>query len=78
LADDGSWAVIYMPGGGKTQVAMNKLRGPVAAKWFDSSSGQYKSVEGSLLSNEGNRDFATPGKNAAGDSDWVLVLEVGA
>jgi len=77
LADDGSLAIAYMPDSGKIRVAMNKLRGPVVAQWYDPSSARYKPVEDPTLSNEGNRDFITPGKNAAGDSDWVLVLEAG-
>jgi hypothetical protein len=27
------------------------------------------------LANSGSRQFASPGKNNAGDEDWVLVLE---
>ena len=77
LADDRTLAIAYTPGGGKIQVAMNRLRGPVIAEWFDPSSAQCKPVENSPLGNEGNGDFASPGKNSAGDSDWVLVLEAG-
>jgi hypothetical protein len=76
LADDGSWAIAYLPSGGKIQVAMNRLRGAVKAAWFDPSSGQYKPVEGSPFANEGKRDFTSPGNNSGGANDWLLVLEV--
>jgi hypothetical protein len=35
-----------------------------------------KGIEGPPIPNTGAREFAPPGKNAAGESDWVLVLEV--
>jgi hypothetical protein len=74
LADDGSLAMAYIPAGGTVQVVMRRFRGPVTTEWFDPASGQYKPIEGSPFSNEGNRRFAPPGKNAAGEPDWVLVL----
>ncbi len=76
LTDDGTLAVAYIPSGGTIQVVMSRFRGPVTAEWFDPTSGQYKSIQASPFSNEGKRDFAPPGKNAAGEPDWVLVLEV--
>jgi hypothetical protein len=74
LADDGTLAIVYTPSGGTIQVAMDRLRGPVTAAWFDPTSGQYKSVEASPFGSEGKHDFSPPGSNAAGELDWVLVL----
>ena len=37
--------------------------------------GTYTSIAGSPFTNSGNQQFTTPGANAAGDTDWVLVLE---
>ncbi len=78
LADDSSLAVAYLPNGGTIQVAMDCLHGSVDASWFDPASGQYRSVEGSPFENKGKRGFASPGKNSAGDGDWVLLLQVPA
>jgi hypothetical protein len=75
LAEDGTLAVAYLPASGTIQVALDRLRGPVHAEWFDPSSGQYKPVEGSPFDNKGKRDFVSPGRNGAGDSDWTLVLQ---
>lgn len=75
LADDGALAVVYLPSGGTIQVAMDRFHGPVTAQWFDPASGRYRSIEGSPLSREGGKDFTSPGGNAAGEPDWVLVLE---
>ncbi len=74
LADDGSLAMVYMPIGGTIQVAMSRLRGAATVEWFDPTSGQYKAIEGSPFNNESKRDFTPPGRNAAGESDWALVL----
>ena len=75
LSDDGSLAVAYLPRAGTIKVALDRLRGPVKASWFDPASGQYRPVEGSPFDNQGKRDFTPPGNNAAGEGDFVLVLE---
>jgi hypothetical protein len=75
-ADDGTLAVAYLPQGGTIQVAMDRLRGPVEVAWFDPTSARSKPVEGSPFDKEGTRTFTSPGKNAAGDRDFALVLEV--
>jgi hypothetical protein len=76
LADDGSVGVAYLPSTGRITVDIGKLSGWVKVSWFDPTSGQSRPVEGSLFENDGNRDFTSPGKNAAGGSDFVLVLTV--
>jgi hypothetical protein len=78
LADDGSLALAYLPNGGTIQVAMDCLRGPVGASWSDPTSGQPRPAEGSPLENKGQRAFVSPGKNSAGDGDWVLLLQESA
>jgi hypothetical protein len=75
LTDDGSLALAYLPKGGTVQVAMDRLHGSIDASWFDPTSGQFKSVEGSPLEDKGKRGFLSPGQNSAGDSDWVLLLQ---
>ncbi len=75
LAGDGSAALAYLPGPGTIQVALGRLRGPVAAAWFDPASGKTSPANGSPFPASGDRSFSSPGKNAAGDGDWVLVLK---
>lgn len=74
LTDEGTGAIVYAPTGGTIQVDMGRLRGPVTGIWFDPTSGQFKSVEGSPFRNEGKRDLTPIASNAAGEPDWVLVL----
>jgi hypothetical protein len=71
---DGSYVVAYMPTARTITVNMSRLRGPAAAEWFDPSAGTYKVISGSPFLNSGSHEFTPPGTNAAGDSDWVLLL----
>jgi hypothetical protein len=61
--------------GRTASVDLAKLHGPATVRWFDPASGELKVIDGSPFPNSGTREFATPGKNAAGENDWVLVLE---
>ncbi len=76
LAQDGKLAVAFLPCGGAIWAALDRLRGPVQATWFDPSNGQSRPIAGAPFNNTGTRDFLAPDKNAAGDPDFVLVLEV--
>lgn len=61
---------------GKTMTAnLDKMGAPVTARWFDPTSGELKTIEGSPFPNTGSREFVPPAMNAAGENDWVLVLE---
>ena len=53
---------------------MTRFRGSVRAQWFDPSKGTYAEVSDAPFRNSGSVDLTAPGKNAGGDSDWVLVL----
>jgi hypothetical protein len=71
-AEDGSFAVAYLPRGGTIGVRMEKLSGKRAkARWFDPRDGAWRDLEDSPTT--GVREFTTPSK---GDrEDWVLVLD---
>lgn len=75
LAEDGSCGVIYLPTPRTFTVDLAKLRGPVRARWFDPTANTFKPEEGSPPASRGRRDFTPPGNNAAGEPDWVLVLD---
>lgn len=51
------------------------LNGSAHARWFDPASGKYTEISQNPLPNRGAVIFKTPGKNAAGSTDWVLVLQ---
>src|SRR6185312_1620295 len=73
FAADRSFALIYVPSA--RHIAVNcALLGPdVRLRWFDPSDGSYRPapVSVSLL---GTGVLKTPGRNADGDADWVLLL----
>src|SRR5262249_5485652 len=59
-------------------VDMSRLSGPVNARWFDPSAGTFTAIAGSPFPNSSSIALNTPGTNAGGDADWVLVLEAQA
>ena len=72
---DGKLGMAYVPSSRTITVDLSTFSGPVTARWYDPTDGTLTSSEGSPFANEGSLDFATPGTNAVGDGDWVLVLE---
>ena len=75
-ASDGSFGLVYAPTTRAVTIDMQQLAGPrVMARWFDPAAGTFTSVAGSPFPNLGSTNIATPGRNASGSSDWVLVLE---
>jgi uncharacterized protein DUF4038/concanavalin A-like lectin/glucanase superfamily protein/collagenase-like protein with putative collagen-binding domain/fibronectin type III domain protein len=73
---DGTLALAYVPSSRTVTVDMSSFSGPVTARWYDPTAGTFTSIDGSPFPNTGSQDFTTPGPNAGGDGDWVLVLEV--
>jgi Protein of unknown function (DUF4038)/Putative collagen-binding domain of a collagenase len=63
---DGSLAVVYIPTARTIEIDESKLAPGVRARWYDPTNGAYRDAEA---------PFVTPGTNAAGSQDWVLVFE---
>ena len=72
----GTVAVAYFPFGNANSLTINlaTFAGSVTARWFDPSNGSYSGIAGSPFANSGTHNFRPPGKNNAGDPDWVLLL----
>ena len=77
LSSSGNLLVAYLPIVRTITVDMSRLSGPATARWYDPTSGTFKEDEVAQLPNRESRHFTPPLKNAAGDEDWVLVLETG-
>jgi hypothetical protein len=75
-ASDGGFALVYLPTQRTITLDLRRLAGPVAAQWFDTTSGAYTPISGSPFANTTDQQFSSPGYNSAGDDDWVLALEV--
>ena len=78
LTPDGTLGMAYLPQGGTITVAMSKLQNGITARWFDPTDNTFKAIDGSPFANRGRHRFISPGKNSAGDPDWLLVLEAAA
>jgi hypothetical protein len=78
LTPDGTLGMAYLPQGGTITVDMRKLQKDVTARWFDPSANSFQAIAGSPFANTGTQPFTAPGKNSAGEPDWVLVLETAA
>jgi chitodextrinase len=70
---DGKLAIAYMPSSRTITVDLGTFSGPVSARWYDPTTGTFS--EATPFPNVGSQQFTTPGANAAGDDDWVLVLQ---
>jgi len=75
-ASDGSCGAIYVPTNESLTVALSGFTRRVGAFWMDPTSGSVQSAVNGTLGTSGSHTFAaTPGTNAAGDNDWVLLFE---
>lgn len=72
-AKDGSFVLIYIPGGSEVRVQMNKLSAPGQAFWFDPRKGERRAI--GAVENTGIRTFRIPGDPARRGNDWILILE---
>jgi hypothetical protein len=72
---DGKLAMAYLPSARTITVDLGTLNGPVTARWYDPTNGAFTPIGGSPLANNGSVSLTTPGANADGADDWVLVLE---
>ena len=62
---DGSLAVVYVPTPRTIRLDRSQLKPGLAAEWFDPTNGERRPA---------SEPFMTPGKNSAGDEDWVLLV----
>jgi hypothetical protein len=73
----GDLAVAYLPDQNGVDVDLSGFAAPVTTEWFDPTNGKFASTNEKPVLNQGGRRFTPPGKNSAGDGDWVLVLTAG-
>jgi hypothetical protein len=72
-ADDGSLVVAFAPSARTFTVDLTTLAAPATAHWFDPVSGLAVGAP-RQVGTSGSAAFPTPGTNAGGDDDWVLVI----
>lgn len=75
IASDGSFALIWRPSATALSIHLSRLvPAQVTARWYDPTNGSFRNATGSPFANSATVTFAHPGSNAAGGTDWVLVL----
>lgn len=75
--DGSTTAIIYTPVSTTLTVNMTKFSGPVTARWYDPTTGNFTTIPGSPFVNSGSQNFAAPlgtHSDGTGANDWVLVL----
>ena len=72
---DGTLAVVYTPVRHTLTIAFANFSSSITARWYDPTANTFAAIPDSPFPNIGTHNFTTPGKNSAGDGDWVLVLE---
>lgn len=74
----GSCVAAYVPATASATFSVNMalMAAPASAYWFDPTTGAATTIAApqSPLSNTGSHSFTTPGNNAYGAADWVLIL----
>ena len=76
VASDGSWGAIYVPKSEALTVNLGAFSRAVTISWIDPTNGAKAVVGGSPFAANGSHTFsATPGNNALGNPDWVLLFE---
>lgn len=75
ITRDSRCAVAYTHSGSPIHVALDRFTGDLRAHWFDPTTGKTLAISGSPFPSRGSRVFTPPGPNAAGDLDWVLLIE---
>jgi Protein of unknown function (DUF4038)/Putative collagen-binding domain of a collagenase len=76
-ANDGSFALVYLPANRAVVVDVTKVAAQTKASWFDPADGSTQSAADKPWRNTPWKEFTPPAKNAAGDGDFVLLFEAG-
>lgn len=66
VTPDGTFGAVYVPTDRTLTIDHTKLKAEATAQWFDPTDGSLRRAAA---------PFKTPGKNAGGDHDWVLVFD---
>lgn len=72
---DGNLALAYVPSSQAVRLDTSALHVPLRARWYDPASGRSLAIAPTSLQTAGLVTLTAPGANAAGDADWVLVVE---
>lgn len=77
ITRDGKHAMAFIHSGKTVSITPDRFPGAVSARWFNPTTGETIAASGKRQEGSDFLVFTPPGRNAAGDADWVLVLNVG-
>jgi Putative collagen-binding domain of a collagenase len=70
-----SFALAYLPAARSVLIDVGLLKGPSAtARWYDPAGGVFRPAALDRA-RKGVQELSPPARNAAGFSDWVLLVE---
>lgn len=75
ITPDAKHALAFTHSGKAITVTLNRFPGAVNARWFDPTTGDTRPASAAPLNPRGEDTYTPPGQNAAGDADWVLVMD---
>lgn len=76
-SSDGTWGCCYVPVNESLTFQGSLFERKISAQWMDPTNGATQAVKGSPFTNNGTFTIsATPGNNAQGDPDWVIVFDL--
>jgi hypothetical protein len=74
VADDDSWGIVYVPTDRTITLDLTRLHAnQVRLDWYDASTGEVRWT--TTVASSRSTMIQTPGDNAAGDGDWVLIAQ---
>jgi hypothetical protein len=73
-AVNGELAIYYLLNLKPTMINLKRLSKPIHAYWFDPTDGNTIPIADTSLSDSNHYLFKPPSKNAANESDWVLII----
>jgi hypothetical protein len=76
VSSDRAFGLVYVPSARSLRLDLRRLAGSqIRATWIDPSTGSRQTPLGSPFSGDQSRSLTTPGSNASGFSDWILLVE---
>lgn len=73
---EGGLALLHLPTPREIELDLTSMKGPVRARWFDPTNGDFAPASSASPVEGGTLTLAPQAANGAGDPDWLLVLDV--
>lgn len=75
LSANGNLGLAYIPTNRQITIDRTQMSGTFRGRWWDPTNGSFSAISGSPWPNTGTVQITPAATNAAGSTDWVLLLE---